>query len=111
MIQVKRNSPRDLIYPAKWIIHTVGPVWHGSQTNEAQLLKDCYVNSLELALTKDCNSIAFPSISTGIYAYPFEEATKIALATMREYENQFEQIIACCFSADDKAVYESLSDA
>ncbi len=94
--------------PAKYVIHTVGPVWRGGKANEAALLASCYRHSLELALAHGIKTMAFPSISTGAYGYPKEEAAKIAIAVMREYESKFDEIIACCFSAADKAVYERL---
>jgi len=94
--------------PAKYVIHTVGPVWHGGKSNEATLLANCYRNSLELALKNGVCTIAFPGISIGVYGYPKDEAVKIAVAVMREYESKFDQIIACCFSAGDKALYERL---
>jgi len=112
--------------PARYIIHTVGPVWSGGQKNEtatatslsrgprldpideAAQLASCYRNSLELALQHGIKTIAFPSISTGVYGYPKEEAAKVALSVMREYQNRFIDIIACCFSADDKRIYEKV---
>ncbi|KPL28605.1 MAG: hypothetical protein AMJ72_02380 [Acidithiobacillales bacterium SM1_46] len=93
--------------PAKHVIHTVGPMYHGGNSNEATLLANCYRNSLELALQHSVRSIAFPSISTGAYGYPKEEAARIAVKVMHEYEARFERIVACCFSAADKALYES----
>lgn len=94
--------------PAKYVIHTVGPVWHGGNSNESTLLANCYRNSLELALKNGVKTIAFPSISTGAYGYPKEEAAKIAVSVMREHENKFDEIIACCFSAGDKALFEGI---
>jgi len=94
--------------PAKWVIHTVGPVWHGGNHGEAALLANCYRHSLELALEHRAKTIAFPGISTGVYGYPKDEAAKIAVMIMREYESKFDEIIACCFSAGDKALYEKL---
>lgn len=94
--------------PAKWIIHTVGPVWHGGKHHEPTLLANCYRNSLKLALNHGVKTIAFPGISTGVYGYPKNEAAKIAVTIMREYERKFDEIIACCFSAGDKALYEKL---
>lgn len=71
--------------PAKFIIHTVGPVWHGGTNNEAQLLADCYRNSLVLAEEKRLETIAFPAISTGVYGYPFDKASAIALRTVMDF--------------------------
>jgi O-acetyl-ADP-ribose deacetylase (regulator of RNase III) len=94
--------------PAKWVIHTVGPVWHGGGQGEAGLLRDCYRNSLQLAHAKGIRSIAFPAISTGVYGYPKEEAAAIAVAVMQEFDDAFERIIACCHSREDLAIYERL---
>ena len=94
--------------PAKWVIHTVGPVWHGAQKGEAALLAACYRNSLELALRNGVHSIAFPGISTGVYGYPKADASRIAVGVMREYENKFDEIICCCFSEDDRKLYEAV---
>ena len=91
---------------AKYVIHTVGPVWHDGKSQEATLLANCYRNSLELALKNGVKTIAFPSISTGAYGYPKEEAAKIAVSVMREYENKFSEIAACCFGDVDKKLYE-----
>lgn len=96
--------------PAKFIIHTVGPVWHGDNRGEPELLANCYRHSFELALKNGVRTIAFPSISTGVYGYPKEQAAKIAVSVMREYEGRFDEIVACCFSANDKALYDSLLD-
>jgi O-acetyl-ADP-ribose deacetylase (regulator of RNase III) len=94
--------------PAKWVIHTVGPVWYGGKRREPALLADCYRHSLELAHKHGIKTIAFPGISTGVYGYPKAEAAKIAVTIMREYESKFDEIIACCFSAGDKMLYEKL---
>lgn len=94
--------------PAKWVIHTVGPVWRGGQHHEPALLANCYRHSLELAHKHGIKTIAFPGISTGVYGYPKDEAAKIAVMIMREYENKFDEIIACCFSTGDKVLYEKL---
>jgi len=94
--------------PARFVIHTVGPVWHGGDQGEAQLLASCYRNSLNLALAHRVRSIAFPSISTGVYGYPKEAAARIALEVMGQYRDKFDQIIACCFGAADRDLYHRL---
>lgn len=94
--------------PCRWIIHTVGPVWRGGGQGEARLLESCYRQCFGLALESGVRSIAFPGISTGIYGYPREAAAQIALSVMRDYESRFDEIIACCFSAADAVLYESL---
>ncbi len=91
--------------PARWVIHTVGPVWHGGDRGEAQLLEAAYRNSFELARLHGVRSIAFPAISTGVYRFPKEQAARIALGVMREYERHFDRIIACCFSESDAEIY------
>jgi len=94
--------------PARFVIHTVGPVWQGGHEGEPQRLESCYRNSLQLALQHDIQTIAFPSISTGVYGYPKEQAARIALSVMHEYENRFERIIACCYSKADAQLYRGL---
>ena len=94
--------------PAKWVISTVGPVWRGGDHGEATLLESCYRNSLALALEHQVRTIAFPAISTGVYGYPKEEAARIAIALMRKFEDRFERIVACCFSAADADLYRRL---
>jgi O-acetyl-ADP-ribose deacetylase (regulator of RNase III) len=94
--------------PASFVIHSVGPVWQGGAHDEAGLLASCYRNSLKLAAGHRCRTIAFPSISTGIYGYPVEEAAAIATATVREAltdESSIEEVIFCCFSDHDLDVY------
>ena len=103
--------------PSQYVIHTVGPVWHGGRSNEQALLASCYRKSLELATQKGLTSIAFPSISTGVYGYPIDKAAKVAIDTVTEYvQNGLEQmddfsiyeVIFCCFSASDAAIYEQV---
>ena len=97
--------------PAKYVIHTVGPVWHGGNDQEAELLADCYLNSLLLAEEKGISSIAFPAISTGIYGYPKEPAAEIAIETVELFlaEQELpEKVIFVCFSARDERIYREL---
>jgi O-acetyl-ADP-ribose deacetylase (regulator of RNase III) len=94
--------------PAKFVIHTVGPVWHGGNQGESRLLESCYRCSLELALENNVRSIAFPAISTGVYGYPKIEAAKIALNVLRDYETRFERVIACCHSREDIEIYQAI---
>jgi O-acetyl-ADP-ribose deacetylase (regulator of RNase III) len=95
--------------PAKFIIHTVGPVWHGGTQGE-ELLASCYRESLSLAAAQQLASIAFPCISTGVYGYPPEQACGVAIATVRDYlrsPGTLHEVIFCCFSASDLALYQS----
>ncbi|MDX8402669.1 MAG: O-acetyl-ADP-ribose deacetylase [Mariprofundaceae bacterium] len=86
--------------PAKWVIHTVGPVWRGGGAGEDALLASCYRNSLLLADAKGVKHIAFPAISTGAYGFPFERATRIAVREVRRHlagDSAIERVIFCCF--------------
>lgn len=94
--------------PARRVIHTVGPVWRDGRHYEPALLRSCYRNSFEVALQNGVRTIAFPAISTGVYGYPKEAAARIAIEAMREYENRFDRIIACCYSEADAALYRSV---
>jgi O-acetyl-ADP-ribose deacetylase (regulator of RNase III) len=94
--------------PAKWVIHTVGPVWQGGTMGEPGLLRSCYENSLMLAAEQQLQSIAFPAISTGVYGYPKQQATEVALAIMQAWRDKFERIIACCYSDADADLYQTL---
>lgn len=96
--------------PAKYIIHTVGPVWRGGTNGEPELLASCYRRSLELAVLKAVQSIAFPCISTGIFGYPLELAARTAVTTVREFfreQRTVNEVIFCCFSEEDLAVYQA----
>ncbi len=97
--------------PTKFVIHTVGPVWHGGKKGEPELLASCYRNSLTIAAENGVKTIAFPSISTGVYGYPFELAAQIAVQTVRDTVqklSKISEVIFCCFSSDDLAVYKSM---
>ena len=95
--------------PAKFVIHTVGPVWQGGGKGESELLASCYSKSLALAEKNGVTSIAFPSISTGIYGYPIESAATIAVNTVNTFLKQgasLKEIIFCCFTEEDCQVYK-----
>ncbi|MEA3495848.1 MAG: O-acetyl-ADP-ribose deacetylase [Bacteroidota bacterium] len=97
--------------PSDFVIHTVGPVWYAGKNNEDELLKSCYLNSLKLAIENDIRSIAFPAISTGVYHFPIERATKIALQTTKEFlkENkEIEKVVFVCFSESDLIIYKNI---
>lgn len=94
--------------PARWVIHTVGPVWRGGHQEEATLLASCYRNSFALAREHGVRRIAFPSISTGAYGYPKPGAAEVALSVMRAHEADFDEIICCCFAEEDRAIYEQV---
>ena len=95
--------------PAKFVIHTPGPVWHGGNHNEAELLKNCYINSLALAKENLCRTIAFPCISTGVYHFPKEQAAKIAVETvLSNITAPIKKVIFCCFSDSDAEIYRAI---
>lgn len=95
--------------PAKYVIHTVGPVWRGGNNGEPELLADCYRNSLKLAADNGLKTIAFPAISTGVYGYPKEQAAEIAVRTIREFLKEKDmEVILVAFSESDAQIYERL---
>jgi len=97
--------------PSKYIIHTVGPVYRGGTSNEAQLLSSCYRESLKLAIKNGINTIAFPNISTGVYGYPKFKAAQVAIDTVKAFlvaENKFEKIIFCVFDSENYEIYKKL---
>ena len=106
--------PQGYRLPARWVVHTVGPVWRGGQHGEAALLAAAYANSLSLAAEQGAQSIAFPCISTGVYGYPAREAAVIAIRAVRETLlqcPQMERVVFCCFSQQDAALYRRLLEA
>ena len=93
---------------AKYVVHTVGPVWSGGNRNEEQLLRNAYYNSLNLAMEKGIKSVSFPSISTGVYRFPIDKASRIALNTVKEFlqKHSFVEVRFVLFSERDLKVYE-----
>ena len=96
---------------ARHVIHTVGPVWQGGKAGEPELLARCYRNSLALADKHSLKSIAFPAISTGVYGYPKDQATEIAVREVKAHADGLDQVIFCCFGADMAALYRDLLGA
>ena len=94
--------------PAKHVIHTVGPVWHGGTHGEPELLASCYRSSLQMAIDNGVRSIAFPAISCGVYGYPLDDAAAIAVREVSAFSNRFDRIILVAFGSD---VYASLERA
>lgn len=96
---------------AKYIIHTVGPVWTGGHNNEEQLLGNAYRNSLQLAVTRNISTIAFPNISTGIYGFPKRRAAEVAIETVRQFlqvNESIREVIFCCFDEENTSLYQQL---
>lgn len=97
--------------PAKWVIHTVGPIWNGGNKKEPQLLTNCYTNSLLLAKQHELSSIAFPNISTGVYGYPKKEAATVAVEAVRKFLSEDPanmKVYFVCFDDDNFSIYQSL---
>lgn len=97
--------------PARYVIHTVGPIWNGGKDNEPQLLSYCYINSLNIANKLGLKTIAFPNISTGVYRFPKEQAALIAIRSVKEFikkETSIEEIIFVCFDDENYTLYTKL---
>jgi len=100
--------------PARHVIHTVGPIWRGGDKGEEALLASCYRRSLDLSVEHGLRSIAFPAISTGVYRFPLERATLIAVTTVRDFiadAPSIERVIFCCFSFGDAEVYREILES
>ncbi len=97
--------------PAKYIIHTVGPIYGQENGKESEILTDCYINCFEIAKDNKIKTIAFPCISTGCYKFPRDEAARVAIRVAKQYINTFEKIIFVCFSELDYKLYQKLIDS
>ena len=96
--------------PAKFVIHTPGPIYNDGLHGEPALLESCYKNCRALAEENNCETVAFPAISTGVYGYPWHEATEIAVKTVRNFPAQkVKKVIFCCFSADMERIYREVA--
>lgn len=96
--------------PVRFVIHTVGPVWYGGNNNEDELLKNCYYNSLQLAVKNQIKTIAFPAISTGVYRFPPERAAKIAIKTVKDFlsdNKSIEEVLFVCFDEKTEEIYNT----
>ena len=97
--------------PAKYVIHTVGPVWHGGGSGEEKLLENCYLNSMKIAEDLGVKSVAFPNISTGVYHFPKREAARIAVNALRQYQSsgtKIAKVIFVCFDEENFEIYREL---
>ena len=94
--------------PAKFVIHTVGPVWNDGKSFEEELLKNCYLSVLELAVENNIKTIAFPGISTGIYRFPKDKAAEIAIKTVKDFDknSEIDKVIFVCFDEENYQIYE-----
>jgi len=98
--------------PAKYVIHTVGPIWNGGTQNENIKLTNCYQNALQLAINNGCKTVTFPNISTGVYGYPKQQAAEIALKTVNEFlskHQEIEKVVLCCFDDENYQILNQLT--
>lgn len=105
----KAKITKGYALPAKYVIHTPGPIWRGGNNRERELLKSCYRSCLELAAENGCKTVDFPSISTGVYRFPLDEAAKIAVSTIKEYlaaHPEMERVRMVCFDERTKSAYQ-----
>ena len=110
----KAKITRGYRLPAKYVIHTPGPIWHGGGSNEAELLAGCYRSSLELASAHGCKTVDFPSISTGVYRFPLEKAAVIAIGTIKDFLSahpELERVRMVCFDERTRKVYQAALDS
>lgn len=105
-----RRATPGFALPARWVIHTVGPVWRGGTAHEAELLASCYRRSLEEAVRVGARSIAFPSISTGVFGYPVDDASEVALATVSAARTGIAQVRFVVFDEANERAYRSRLD-
>lgn len=104
----KAKITRGYKLPARYVIHTPGPIWHGGDRNEPELLASCYRSCLELAAANGCKTVDFPSISTGVYRFPLDKAAPIAINTIAEFlkqHDELEKVRMCCFSDETEKYY------
>lgn len=111
---VRQKSQRHIILPCDYVIHTVGPIWNGGRTQEEELLASCYFNSMKVALENGIRTIAFPSISTGVYSFPVELAAKIAVKTVNRFlqdnPDSFDLVEWVMFDSYSEEIYEAAMD-
>ena len=109
------KTTRGYRLPAQWVIHTVGPVWHGGDQGEPALLAACYRRAMEEAVRVGARTVAFPAISTGVYGYPKAAAATVAVATLRQalvaHPGAFDEVVLCGFSDDDQRIVQAELDA
>ena len=99
--------------PCRFVIHTVGPIWSGGNKNEANLLQDCYTNSLDLAVKNNCRTITFPNVSTGVYGFPKEWAANLSVDAINYFldnNGEIDEVVLCCYDEENYNLLKSLID-